>query len=86
MKILVITGDILLVGYIIVQLFAFKSQHKIKGWANDKKNEQYKNQLIPTLKNQGIQYLNKFKLFGYNVPYEVFNRRNEIILKLKQNF
>ena len=76
MKILVIISGILLVKYTIVQLFALKSLHKIKGWANDKKNEGYKNQLITTLKGEGIPYLNKLELFGYNIPYEVFNRRN----------
>jgi hypothetical protein len=50
MKILVIIASILLVGYTIVHLFTLKSQHKIKGWANDKKNVRYKNQLIATLK------------------------------------
>ena len=50
MKVLVIIASILLVGYTIVHLFPLKSQHKIKGWANDKKNVRYKNQLIATLK------------------------------------
>jgi len=76
MKILVIIPGILLVGYTIVHLFPLKSQYKIKGWANDKKNVRYKNQLIATLKGEGIPYLNKFELFAYNIPYEVFNRRN----------
>ena len=68
MKILVIIAVILLVGYAIVHLFPLKRQHKIKGWANDKKNEPYKNQLIATLKGEGIPYLNKFELFGYSIP------------------
>tara|TARA_B100001769_G_C21482553_1_gene280919 strand:- start:202 stop:366 length:165 start_codon:yes stop_codon:yes gene_type:complete len=54
----------LLVGYTIVQLFPLKSQYKIKGRANDKKNERHKNQLIAALKVESIPYLNKFELFG----------------------
>ena len=66
MKILVIISGILLVKYTIVQLFALKSLHKIKGWANDKKNE-------------GIPYLNKFELFGYNVTYEVLTHEIKLL-------
>ena len=59
---------------------------KFKGWANDKKIKRYKEQLITALKHEGIPHLNKFELYGYNAPYEVFNRRNEIIVELIQNF
>ncbi len=59
---------------------------KFKGWANDKKIKRYKKQLITALKHEGIPHLNKFELYGYNAPYEVFNRRNEIIVELKQKF
>lgn len=59
---------------------------KFKGWVNDKKIERYKKQLKIALKSEGIPHLNKFELFGYNAPYEVFDRRNEIIVELKQKF
>ena len=52
------------------------------GWANDKKIEKYKQKLIKALKKEGILYTNKFCFLGYNPPYEVFNRRNEIIVVL----
>ena len=53
------------------------------GWANDKKIEKNKQKLIMALKSEGILYTNKFFFLGYNPPYEVFNRRNEIIVVLK---
>ncbi len=59
---------------------------KFKGWANDKKIDRYKKQLKTALKSEGIPHLNKFELYGYNAPYEVFNRRNEIIVELKHKF
>jgi hypothetical protein len=59
---------------------------KFKGWANNKKIERYKKQLKTALKSESIPHLNKFELHGYNAPYEVFNRRNEIIVELKQKF
>lgn len=52
------------------------------GWANDEKIENYKKQLKTALDAEGITYTNKFYFFGYNAPYEFFNRKNEIIVEL----
>jgi len=52
------------------------------GWANDKKIEQYKKQLTAALDAKGISYTNRFYFLGYNPPYEVLNRKNEIIVEL----
>lgn len=53
------------------------------GWANDLKIEKYKNKLKADLDAKGIIYTNKFYFFGYNPPYEVFNRKNEVIVELQ---
>jgi len=53
------------------------------GWANDEKIEKYKEKLIAALDAEGIAYTNRFYLLGYNPPYEVFNRKNEIIVELQ---
>ena len=52
------------------------------GWANDEKIEEYKQKLMSALDAEGISYSNKFYFFGYNPPYEVFNRKNEIVVEL----
>ena len=52
------------------------------GWANDEKIERYKNQLIENLKKENIQHSNRFYFFGYNSPYEFFNRKNEVVVEL----
>ena len=52
------------------------------GWANDAKIETYKQHLKAALDAEGIKYSNRFYFFGYNAPYEVFNRKNEIIVEL----
>ena len=54
------------------------------GWANDKKIEKYKKLLKTALDTDGITYTNRFYFLGYNPPFEVFNRKNEIIVELKQ--
>jgi len=53
-----------------------------KGWANDKKIEKNKQQLISALDAEGVTYSNRFYFFGYNPPYQVFNRKNEVLVEL----
>ena len=52
------------------------------GWANDEKIEKYKQLLIAALEKNKIAYSNNFFFFGYNAPYEVANRRNEVLVEL----
>ncbi len=52
------------------------------GWANDEKINQYKEKLMAALDAEGISYTNKFYFLGYNPPYEVLNRKNEVIVEL----
>ena len=52
------------------------------GWANDEKIEKYKQYLKSALDAEKITYTNRFHFLGYNPPYEVFNRKNEIIVEL----
>lgn len=56
------------------------------GWANDQKIKDYKNKLKAALDNEGIIYTNQFYFLGYNPPYEVFNRKNEIIVELQKKY
>ena len=55
------------------------------GWANDKKIEKFKQELKSALEAEGITYSDRFYFLGYNAPYEVFNRKNEVIVELKIN-
>ena len=57
-----------------------------KGWANDEKIETYKQQLKLALDKQGITYTNRFYFLGYNPPFDIFNRKNEIIVELDKGF
>jgi hypothetical protein len=52
------------------------------GWANTKKIEKYKQKLMKALDAEGITYTNKYYYLGYNPPYEVLGRKNEIIIEL----
>lgn len=52
------------------------------GWADNDKIEYYTEQLKNSLAKEHLQHTNKFSYLGYNPPYEVINRRNEIIVEL----
>ena len=53
------------------------------GWADDEKIKKYKQKLKSALDAEGITYTNRFYFLGYNPPYEVFNRKNEVIVELQ---
>lgn len=57
---------------------------RFKGWANSRKIEKYKNILLKALTDNEMAFSDKNIYFlGYNAPYEVFNRKNEIMVELK---
>ena len=55
---------------------------RFDGWADDEKIEKYKSVLINELVKEKLNYINKFSILGYNSPYEVMNRRNEVVVEL----
>ena len=55
---------------------------RFDGWADDEKIEKYKTILMNELVKEKLSYINKFSFLGYNPPYEVMNRRNEVVVEL----
>ena len=55
---------------------------RFDGWADDEKIEKYKSILMDELVKEKLNYINKFTFLGYNPPYEVMNRRNEVVVEL----
>lgn len=53
------------------------------GWANDQRIEKYKNKLIEALKKEGISHSENFVYLGYNPPYALIARRNEVVVELR---
>ena len=53
------------------------------GWANSEKIKRYKTKLINALDAQGIAYKTSFYFFGYNAPFEIIKRRNEVVVELE---
>ena len=55
---------------------------RFDGWADDEKIQKYKTILMNELVKEKLSYINKFSFLGYNPPYEVMNRRNEVVVEL----
>lgn len=55
---------------------------RFSGWANSEIIEIQKEKLIELLNEKKISHSNRFYFLGYNPPYEVLKRRNEIIVEL----
>jgi hypothetical protein len=50
------------------------------GWASTEKLEEYKQKLIAELDEKGIQHKGNFSYLGYNPPFDLFFRRNEVVV------
>ncbi len=57
---------------------------RFSGWASDEKIEYYTAILKNALEKENIAHTNTFNFLGYNPPYELVNRRNEIAVELIQ--
>ncbi len=55
---------------------------QFSGWADDEKIEKYKLILINELEKEKLLTNGKFTFLGYNAPFELTNRRNEVIVEL----
>lgn len=53
------------------------------GWVSDASIKEYKDTLIAVLKANDIKRTNQFYCFGYNPPYDLFFRKNEIAVVLE---
>ncbi len=52
------------------------------GFASDKQIKEYSEKLENALKKSSIPYYGRFRLLAYNPPYQLFGRKNEIIVSI----
>lgn len=52
------------------------------GWANDKRITKYADELLKKLIEMGIRPISEPWYMGYNPPFQVINRRNEIAVEV----
>ena len=52
------------------------------GYTNLEEIEKKKTELIKELKALNLEHNDNFEFLGYNAPYDMFNRRNEVLVEL----
>ena len=53
------------------------------GYANNKKIDKYAKKLLKSIKSEGLETLGNVKFMGYNAPWQVIGRKNEIAVEVK---
>ncbi len=61
---------------------AYAASISFGGYANDKKIEAKKKELVSWLTERGLNYSAEVEFLGYIPPYQFINRRNEVMIKL----
>jgi hypothetical protein len=58
---------------------------KFGGFATTEQIDKHKAILENALKDRGLSYYGNFRYLGYNPPYQLFGRRNEVIVALHED-
>ena len=53
------------------------------GYANDEKINDYTNQLVALLQKKNIKIIGHFNFLGYNAPFQLIGRKNEISIPIE---
>ena len=53
------------------------------GYANNKKIDKYAKKLLKRIKSEGLETVGNVKFMGYNAPWQVIGRKNEIAVEVK---
>ena len=53
------------------------------GYANNKKIDKYAKKLLRSIKSEGLETVGNVKFMGYNAPWQVIGRKNEIAVEVK---
>ena len=72
-----------------IKIYESKAGHyasvRFSGWGNRKKIKNYSNILYDKLNVLDIKHIGSPYFVSYNSPYKVFNRRNEVMVKIEYN-
>ena len=53
------------------------------GYANNKKINKYVKKLLKSIKSEGLETVGNVKFMGYNAPWQVIGRKNEVAVEVK---
>lgn len=60
----------------------YSASIRFGGYANELEIAKHRKKLVETLKQLNIQHTGQFEFLGYNPPYQMVNRRNEVVVEL----
>ena len=55
---------------------------KYSGYSNNKKEENFSDELIKTIQNSDLKMLSEYFVLSYDAPTKFYNRRNEILIQV----
>ena len=55
---------------------------KYSGYSNNKKEENYRQELVKALQNINLKILSEYFVLSYDAPTKFYNRRNEILIQV----
>jgi effector-binding domain-containing protein len=53
------------------------------GYANNKKISKYSKKLLKSVKSEGLETIGNINFMGYNAPWQVIGRKNEVAIEVK---
>ena len=53
------------------------------GYANNKKIAKYSKKLLKSVKTEGLETTGNIQFMGYNAPWQVIGRKNEVAIEVK---
>ena len=53
------------------------------GYANNKKLKKYSDRLLKSVKAEGLETIGNIQFMGYNAPWQVIGRKNEVAIEVK---
>ena len=59
---------------------------KYSGYSNNRKEENYKDQLIKILKNNNLEIISDYYVLSYDAPTKFYDRKNEILIQVHYSY
>ena len=59
---------------------------KYSGYSNNRKEENYKDQLIKILKNNNLEIISDYYVLSYDAPTKFYYRKNEILIQVYYSY
>ena len=56
---------------------------KYSGYSNNKKEENYRQELVKILQNNNLKTLSEHFVLSYDAPTKIYNRRNEVLIQVE---